>query len=710
MGRRSALLVGTYHYSDSSLQRLRAPGRDVEALAEVLADPEIAQFDVTTLINEPHHVVGEAIGNFYDGLRRDDLAMLYISGHGVKDDRGRLFLAMTDSKRNGLLFTAIGADQINDAMNSCSSRQKVLILDCCYGGAFPSGLTAKGTTDVHTLERFQGRGRVVLTASDAAQYSFEGDTVSGAGASSLFTRYLVEGIRTGKADLDGDGDVSLDELYSYVHDRVIEAMPQQRPKKQEDIEGRIVIARNIGWSLPTHVQHAIESPLPTDRRAAVQSLSHLYRVGNSTVRHRVLAEVEKLVADDSRMVAAAATELIRTIRPEAEQPRNEPTEEQPIPPATTPTSLLPPASPPFTSSEMQPATVLPIITRPITYPPSAGGRENAPSPAGTHSSRRRWWLWGAVVSVLAIAGAICIAVLPHGQGTSGDGPGIPQSAPLPDGTLLVARDVDGVGGLYPVDGRTGLLGPRFPAVETRRPVISPDRRSIIYFLLDSTDRNSIRIAGADGTGDRELFTPRVPGCDRYLWPTWNPMQRDQIAFSCLSAAGSFSMRILNLDGSPVHEFNIHNAWVDGLSFSPDARRLAYFMGDPGNARASIYTVPTDESMPPVRLTNGFLDSAPEWSPDGSRILFQREIKPNHRMIMVMSSDGSQQQTLSGGSSDDIDPAWSPDGTTVAFRSNRDEVDPSVFRYLLMDSTGNNIRDLIPDDQAPAVSAPAWQTH
>ena len=86
MGRRSALLVGTYDYSDTRLQRLAAPGRDVEALAEVLADPEIAGFDVTTLINKPHHVVGEAIGDFYDGLRTDDLALLYITGHGVKDD------------------------------------------------------------------------------------------------------------------------------------------------------------------------------------------------------------------------------------------------------------------------------------------------------------------------------------------------------------------------------------------------------------------------------------------------------------------------------------------------------------------------------------------------------------------------------------------------------------------------------------------------
>ena len=43
---------------------------------------------------------------------------------------------------------------ISDAMRECRARQKVLILDCCYSGAFPADSPAKGDTAVHTLERF----------------------------------------------------------------------------------------------------------------------------------------------------------------------------------------------------------------------------------------------------------------------------------------------------------------------------------------------------------------------------------------------------------------------------------------------------------------------------------------------------------------------------------------------------------------------------
>jgi hypothetical protein len=311
---RNALLVATYAYKDTGLRALTSPAHDAEALAEVLQDPAIAGFDVTMLVNEPHHVVGEAIADFYADRRRDDLALLYFTGHGVKDDDGRLYLAMTNTRREALLFTAISAEQVNDAMDACRSRRKVLVLDCCYSGAFPAGRVSKSDEGVQTLERFQGKGRAVLTASDSTQYAFEGDDVQGSGTQSLFTRYLVEAIRTGEADLDEDGDIALDELYSYVHERVVAEMPQQRPKKQEDVDGRIVIARNVHWRLPGHLQHAIESPISAQRLGAVDGLAHLHRVGNEVVRATVLEQLTVLAEDDSRSVSARALLLLQQLR------------------------------------------------------------------------------------------------------------------------------------------------------------------------------------------------------------------------------------------------------------------------------------------------------------------------------------------------------------------------------------------------------------
>lgn len=310
---RYALIVASYDYRDAGLKRLVAPQHDAESLAVVLADVEIAGFDVTTLVNEPHHVVGEAIGDFFAARRRDDLALLYFSGHGLKDDEGRLFLAMANTRRDGLLFTALSAQSINDAMNSCLSRQKVLILDCCYSGAFPGGWTAKADPAIDTLARFRGgRGKVVLTASDRMQYSFEGNELRGSCSASLFTHHLVEGLRSGAADQDGDGDIALDELYAYVYDRVVAEMPQQRPKKQDDVEGRIVIARNVHWDLPGYVRNGLASPIPSDRLQALTHLERLHATGNPAVRARVVAQMTELLDDDSKQVSGAAAELLRT--------------------------------------------------------------------------------------------------------------------------------------------------------------------------------------------------------------------------------------------------------------------------------------------------------------------------------------------------------------------------------------------------------------
>jgi hypothetical protein len=86
-------------------------------------------------------------------------------------------------------------------------------------------------------------------------------------------------------------------------------MPQQRPKKQEDVDGRILIARNVHWTLPLHLRHAIESPIAAQRLSAVDGLGHLHRMGNDIVRSAVAEQVAALAADDSRSVSSAATAL-----------------------------------------------------------------------------------------------------------------------------------------------------------------------------------------------------------------------------------------------------------------------------------------------------------------------------------------------------------------------------------------------------------------
>jgi hypothetical protein len=314
MPRRLALLVATYRYQDEELQQLTAPGEDAEDLAEALRNPEIAGFDeVTVKLNEPHHVVGQAIGEFFHKRRRDDLTVLYFTGHGLKDEQGRLYLAMTDTRHDQLLFTGLSANQINEAMEASSSRQQLLILDCCYSGAYPGDRVPKADTKAHSLSRFEGTGRVILTASDAIQYAFQGDQVTGEGSGSVFTRFLVEGLTTGDADLDHDGNIALDELYAYAYDHVIAAEPRQHPQMLEHVEGRIVLAQNINWTLPDHIRHAVQSPFKEQRLAALEELKHLHVVGNDRVRTEVVSQTRTLAEDDSKSVSIAASELLAAL-------------------------------------------------------------------------------------------------------------------------------------------------------------------------------------------------------------------------------------------------------------------------------------------------------------------------------------------------------------------------------------------------------------
>ena len=239
--KRYAILIGSSRYPDEpGLTELRCPENDVDALDAVLCSPDFGCFTETFVFkNRPSHEILEKIETVLADAGRDDLVLIYFSGHG-KTSIGPLCLATANTKMKALGSTSIPVAMIKTFFDSSDTRKKVLILDCCFSGSAGKIFT-KGGLDDQLRVISEGEGTFIMTASATFQAAFEkeGDQYS------LFTKHLVEGIRTGEADKDEDGLVDMQELYEYVHDKVQGEEGAQEPMKWDlHVKGRMVVSRS----------------------------------------------------------------------------------------------------------------------------------------------------------------------------------------------------------------------------------------------------------------------------------------------------------------------------------------------------------------------------------------------------------------------------------------------------------------------------------
>jgi hypothetical protein len=320
-GARNALIVASSDYADPELRRLQAPASDAQALGAVLRDPAIGGFEVRTLLDRPTHEVALAVEDFFADRQPDDLLLVHFSCHGIKDEDGELYFAMADTLLRRLAATAVAANFVNQRMTRSRSKRVVLLLDCCYAGAFERGMTARVGGGVGIEAQLGGgRGRAVITASDAMQYAYEGGELAAAGepTPSVFTSALVGGLETGEADRDQDGKIALDELYDYIYEKVREATPNQTPCKWTyDIRGDLFIARrsrpvSTPAPLPGKLQEALDNPFSEVRAAAVRELDHLLHGRHEGLALAARLALQQLTDDDSRTVSAAAAAALAT--------------------------------------------------------------------------------------------------------------------------------------------------------------------------------------------------------------------------------------------------------------------------------------------------------------------------------------------------------------------------------------------------------------
>lgn len=234
-----ALLIGVSEY-DPGLNPLPGAVKDVDAVKQVLLRPDIGGFvesDVTVLKNPIRQEMEDEIEKLFVSRQKDDLLLLFFSGHGIKDDTGKLYLGTRHTRKTSqgelIRSSAVAASFVHENMERSRSKRQVVILDSCFSGAFAEGLSAKDDGSVNIREQLGGEGRAILTSSSSTQYSFEQEGLD----LSIYTHYLIEGITTGEADIDGDGVVSIDELHEYASRKVREIQPAMKPELYAIREG-----------------------------------------------------------------------------------------------------------------------------------------------------------------------------------------------------------------------------------------------------------------------------------------------------------------------------------------------------------------------------------------------------------------------------------------------------------------------------------------
>lgn len=250
------------------------------------------------------------------------------------------------------------------------------------------------------------------------------------------------------------------------------------------------------------------------------------------------------------------------------------------------------------------------------------------------------------------------------------------------------------------------------------PVVSPDRRSMVFARTTAAAKTAVWVSGVDGSGARPLFA-KVPvqcvdGMDR---PAWNQKVAGQLVVACL-AGQNIGLYLVDTDGKvirPLYTTTRNTMVPSDLTVSPDGTRVA-FQGKQG-----IFLVPMDGSKKLSQVTTG-ADADPVWSPTAPGVIAYRHyLTASSWAIFLTNVDrtdvacrrplvtnplgGGKLCQFTAGGTYEQDPTWSVDGTRLAYR--RGPLDAAQIYVAPLDGSAapRPIWPTTPGNQL----APAWTT-
>jgi hypothetical protein len=240
-----AMVVAVSQY-DTSLVDLGFCENDGNSMHKVLTSNGYQIEEKNLLIgNVDGTKMRETILDFFNDItiRSNDIVLFYYSGHGVPD-LDTVYLTSSDTDPNFPIKKGFSFDELRIMMDRCISTKVVTILDSCYSGAARLG---KGPTDAAKLAQkligkgggVQEEGQCILAASQSYQEAYGMNE----GKGSVFTHYVVEGMKGDKDAADNSGNITPDTLGRYVYDKVTSEYPNQKPIRKVSTSGDIILAK-----------------------------------------------------------------------------------------------------------------------------------------------------------------------------------------------------------------------------------------------------------------------------------------------------------------------------------------------------------------------------------------------------------------------------------------------------------------------------------
>ena len=213
---------------------------------------------------------------------------------------------------------------------------------------------------------------------------------------------------------------------------------------------------------------------------------------------------------------------------------------------------------------------------------------------------------------------------------------------------------------------------------------------------------------SDRDGNREIYALDLIWMDGYTqwegrnltnitqtaghdWtPKFSPTNEKIVFTTYFPATDNYDVFIMNADGSDKQNLTNSPYYEKHPQFSPDGSFIIFQAWQKGKMEIFFSNLLDGNIINLTRNTasHDIIPQGNAFSPDEQEIVFTSE-RDGNRNIYIMNTDGTNQIQLTDHSAADYEPVYSPDGLSIIFTSERD----GNKEIYIMNNNGLNLKNL-----------------